>query len=135
MLEGWDKIFPIIFKNPTDNQTEVCLYGEGCGAGIQKGGGNYSQDKTFILFDILVAGIWMARPFVEEVADALSLPIVPIIGEGKLQDFVYLVEHGFNSKWGDFNAEGAVARPKIELRNNRGQRVITKLKHKDFKNA
>ena len=30
----------------------VILYGEGYGAGIQKGGGNYSSTKRFILFDV-----------------------------------------------------------------------------------
>src|SRR3990167_8022095 len=34
------------------------LYGEGYGAGIQKGGGNYRKDKSFRLFDVLVAGKW-----------------------------------------------------------------------------
>ena len=29
----------------------VCLYGEGYGAKIQKGGGNYRQDQDFVLFE------------------------------------------------------------------------------------
>src|SRR6266853_4557498 len=32
----------------------ACLYGEGYGAKIQKGGGNYRSDQSFVLFDVLV---------------------------------------------------------------------------------
>jgi len=34
--------------------TEVTLYGEGFGAGIQKGGGNYGPNQEFILFDVRI---------------------------------------------------------------------------------
>ena len=34
--------------------------------------------------------------------------------------------------WGDFTAEGLVARPKTELFGRDGKRVITKIKYKDF---
>src|SRR5678810_751924 len=38
-------------------ETDVVLYGEGYGAGIQKGG-DYSDTKKFIMFDVLVDGKW-----------------------------------------------------------------------------
>lgn len=41
---------------------------------------------------------------------------------------------GFNSIWGDFIAEGIVARPAVELKTRNGHRIITKIKHKDFVN-
>jgi len=41
-------------------------------------------------------------------------------------------EEGFNSMWGNFIAEGIVARPKIEIVARNGKRLITKIKHKDF---
>jgi hypothetical protein len=41
-------------------------------------------------------------------------------------------EEGFKSHWGDFIAEGIVARPKVELKTRAGHRIITKLKYKDF---
>jgi hypothetical protein len=46
---------------------------------------------------------------------------------------VIFVQNGFTSQWGDFAAEGIVARPKIELKTRGGKRIITKIKHKDFK--
>ena len=127
--------FHEVFINPTDNPTEVCLYGEGYGAGIQKGGGNYQEEKSFVLFDILVAGVWMPRNLLEEVAGYLDIPIVPIIGTGSLPHMVNIIRKGFKSQWGDFQAEGIVARPKVELRDSNGDRVITKLKCKDFPNG
>jgi len=39
---------------------------------------------------------------------------------------------GFMSAWGEFKAEGIVARPSIELIARNGKRIITKIKHKDF---
>ena len=37
-------------------EKEVFIYGEGYGAGIQKGGGLYSQENKFIVFDITIDG-------------------------------------------------------------------------------
>ena len=116
------------------NNTEVCLYGEGYGAKIQKGGGNYRADQDFVLFDIKIGHWWLKREDVEDVANKLNLDIVPIIGSGSLEEMVEYVKTGFNSRWGNFKAEGIVARPKNELLARNGRRIITKLKHKDFRN-
>ena len=42
------------------NNAEVCLYGEGYGAKIQKGGGNYRADQDFVLFDIKIGHWWLS---------------------------------------------------------------------------
>jgi len=110
----------------------VCLYGEGYGAKIQKGGGNYRPNQDFVLFDVKIGDWWLERSSVEEIAGALGLDIVPIIGTGTLYDMVEKVRCGFNSIWGNFQAEGIVARPSCELKSRNGQRIITKLKHRDF---
>lgn len=111
---------------------EICLYGEGYGTKIQKGG-NYKSDGTsFALFDIRVGHVWLKREDVEGIAKALGIEVVPIIGEGTLDDMVWMVEQGITSRWGDFAAEGIVARPKIEFKARNGQRIITKIKTKDF---
>lgn len=110
----------------------ACLYGEGYGAKIQKGGGNYRPDQSFVLFDVNIDGWWLERPNVEEIAHALGLEVVPIIGTGDLLDMTERVVAGFNSRWGEFPAEGIVARPRVELKSRSGERIITKLKHKDF---
>lgn len=111
----------------------VCLYGEGYGAKIQKGGGNYRSDQDFVLFDVKVGDWWLERPSVEEIARELKLDTVPIIGSGTLYDMVQKTKNGFHSCWGNFEAEGIVARPLVELKSRRGDRIITKLKHRDFR--
>ncbi len=110
----------------------VCLYGEGCGAGIQKGGGNYSDVKHFKLFDVWVKGIWLERNNVMDVGNRLGCNQAPTIGNMTLKDVIELTKNGFNSYYGDFIAEGIIARPLVEMTNRYGERVITKLKHTDF---
>ena len=109
------------------------LYGEGYGARIQKGGGNYISDGVdFILFDVW-AECWLERSTVEEIASKLGIKIVPIVETGSLNSAVIYTKQGTKSAWGDFNMEGLVMRPKIELRDRMGRRVTTKVKYKDFK--
>ena len=109
-----------------------CLYGEGYGPKIQKGGGNYGITQDFVLFDCKVGEWWLERFNVEDVAAKLGIRVVPIIGEGTLADMVELTRAGITSTWGDFAAEGIVARPKVELRTRNNARIITKLKTRDF---
>lgn len=110
----------------------ACLYGEGYGAGIQKGGGNYQATQEFVLFDVKINDQWLKRVDVEDIAKVLWLKVVPVIGQGTLADMVEIVNGGFASTWDNFEAEGIVARSKIELLKRNGQRIITKLKCKDF---
>lgn len=118
----------------TFEETATCLYGEGFGAKIQKGGGNYISDGVdFVLFDVRIGGWWLQRDAVEGIADNLGVQCVPIIGFGTLEDMVDKVKVGFSSRWGDFTAEGIVARPVVELKTRSGHRIITKIKYKDFK--
>jgi len=129
-----EKILPLLDKFvEIFNDAEVCLYGEGYGAKIQKGGGNYRADQDFVLFDIKIGHWWLKREDVEDIANKLNLDVVPIIGSGSLKELVEYVKTGFSSKWGDFLAEGIVARPENELLARSGNRIITKLKHKDFR--
>ncbi len=110
----------------------MCLYGEGYGAKIQKGGGNYRQDQDFVLFDVKIGDVWLQREDVRDIAKKLDIDVVPIVGVGTLDYLKTNVMLGLTSFWGDFQAEGIVARPTVELRTRRGDRVITKLKYRDF---
>jgi len=121
---------------PTAMLTEpFVLYGEGFGARIQKGGGNYIRDGVdFILFDVL-AGMFLERPNVEDIGAKLNLRVVPVVGEGTLLDAVTMARTGFVSTFAStsaFMAEGLVMRPATELRNRRGHRIISKIKQRDF---
>lgn len=133
MFEGATgrKLFGETFPTKDGEKAEVCFYGEGYGAGIQKGG-VYREDKSFVLFDIKIGDLWLQRKDVEEIAKKFEIDIVPIVGEGTLAEGMDMVKKGIKSEWGDFTAEGIVARPKVEMRTRRGDRMITKIKHKDF---
>ena len=111
-----------------------CLYGEGYGANIQKGG-TYRQDQDFVLFDVRIGEWWLRREDVVDVANKLGIDVVPIIGTGTLFDMVERARQGFDSAWGNFKAEGIVARPECELICRNGDRIITKIKCKDFQSA
>ncbi len=113
---------------------DAVLYGEGYGAKIQKGGGNYRADQDFVLFDVQVGNFWLRRDDVEDVAQKFGLDVVPIIGTGTLDDMIKRVrDEPLKSLWGDFEAEGIVARPACELKTRNGDRLITKLKVRDFR--
>jgi ATP-dependent RNA circularization protein (DNA/RNA ligase family) len=111
---------------------DACLYGEGYGAKIQKGSGKYRQDPDFVLFDVRIGEWWLQRADVEDIAAKLGIDVVPIIGEGTLYDAVAAAKAGIVSRWGNFQAEGIVARPKTELNTRHGSRIITKIKCRDF---
>ena len=112
----------------------VCLYGEGYGNKIQKAGSDYKKDGVgFVLFDVLISDWWLERENVQDITDKLGIEIVPIIGEGTLTEAVEMTRDGFKSVWGEFNAEGIVLKPKTELFTRKGERIITKIKHRDFK--
>ena len=68
-----------------------------------------------------------------DITSRLGIKIVPKVREGTLDDAVELTRSGFKSEWGIFIAEGIVARPKVELQTRGGHRIITKIKHEDFK--
>ncbi len=115
--------------------SDCCLYGEGYGAKIQKGGGNYIPDGCdFTLFDVKIGEVWLKREDVTDIACKLEILIVPEIFKGNLFDAVDYVRSGFHSLVGstEFLGEGLVLRPETELFDRIGRRIITKIKHKDF---
>ena len=86
-----------------------------------------------MLFDVLIENWWLKREDVGDISKRLSIDVVPIIGLGTLHEMVSKVRDGFMSQWGNFIAEGIVAKPMVELKARDGSRIVTKLKHKDFK--
>lgn len=119
---------------------KVVLYGEGYGAGIQKGG-CYRNDKAFRLFDVLVADKWwLDWKAVEQVAEVLGIKTAPYLGSWTFDEIIERVKVGVPSVVAkeesnqDVIAEGIVARPIETLFDKKGNRVILKLKTKDFTN-
>jgi len=132
LLEKIQQIFPKEKMQEIFPEGKVILYGEGFGAKIQSGGKYIKEGVDFILFDVLIDTWWLNRDSVEDIANKLGVKIVKLIGEGTLNDAVEMAKKGFNSEFGDFIAEGIVLKPKIQLFSRRGERIITKVKYKDF---
>ena len=112
-------------------EKEVILFGEGYGVKIQNGG-EYRPDVGFILFDVLIDDIYLSRESVEDIAKAFALEIVPIVLRGTIQEAVDFVKTNPSSTIGKAKMEGVVGRPKVEMRDRRGNRVIVKIKYRDF---
>lgn len=118
----------------SEDVAEVIIYGEGYGAGIQKGGGMYSPMKQLIIFDVNVGGWWLSDENMRDVAGKLGLSAVPLIGEMTLAEATEMVRVGFKSRASIaiHDAEGLVGRPLEALFDKKGHRLIVKLKTKDF---
>ena len=113
-------------------ETEVILFGEGYGPKIQNGG-LYRSDVSFIMFDVMISNNYQPRESVEDIAKAFGIDVVPIIFEGTIQDGVDFVKGHPDSTMGTAKMEGLVGRPKVEMRDRCGKRVIVKIKWEDFK--
>lgn len=112
-------------------EAEVMLVGEGYGEKIQKGG-LYRKGQDFILFDVMIAGNWQPRESVEDIAKAFNIDAVPIVLEGTIKEAVEYVKTKPKSVFGIAPSEGVVGRPEVELQDRTGNRVIVKIKVRDF---
>ena len=109
----------------------LCLYGEGAGAGIQSGS-RYGPEQFFVMFDAMTDYGWASRRDMLNIAEQLNIMTVPLIFTGTINNAIAVVRRGLISTFGDFFAEGLVGRPILELQNQWGSRIITKIKHRDF---
>ncbi len=134
LVENLIRMFPAEKMLEHFGVDPICLYGEGYGAGIQKGGGDYSQNKTFILFDAFCGGLWLSGSSLLDIRDKMEIDYVPVFHIGTLYEALEMTRGGFSTSLGKRNriAEGLVCRPMHELMTRRGERIITKIKHKDF---
>ena len=113
----------------------LTLFGEGYGAKIQKGGGNYRADQGFILFDVLAGSTFLEERSVTSTASRLDIARVPILHhETTIANAVDLCRSRYQSRIANTEhpAEGVVAKPIVPLYDARGQRVMWKLKGSDF---
>ena len=112
----------------------VVLYGEGYGYKIQSGCKYFSgkRDNNFILFDVKIGQWWLQDKDVTLIAFNIGANRVPFVATGTLDSLFALVKKGLRSNFGDFYAEGVVAKPVIQLFSRSGSRIITKIKHRDF---
>ena len=111
----------------------VTFYGEGYGGKIQSGCA-YSPTQEFIMFDVMINDNFLERENVVDIAKGFNLETVPIILEGTIQDAVGFIKDSPLSKMAveEKEMEGVVGKPLVEMRDRRGNRLIVKVKVKDF---
>ncbi len=120
----WAETFP--------DSNNVTVFGEGYGPKIQSGG-HYRPDHSFIIFDVRVGDWWLKPDAVAEVADKLGFEVVPDMGTMTLRDAVALIEKGaIGSTFAGARIEGLVGRPAVDLYTRKGERIVAKIKVKDF---
>lgn len=114
-------------------ETPVILFGEGFGEKIQNGGLYGAVD--FILFDVFIDGMWLMRESVEIIAQYFGIRCVPIVNVGTLPEAVDFIRSHPKSNLRNAELEGIVCRPFRELLDRRGNRIIVKIKCRDFKES
>lgn len=118
----------------------VVLYGEGYGVKIQKGGNYRKEGVRFRLFDAKVGNWWLEPESLNDIADKLGIKTVPFIAEFTTDEAVNFLktdplsqvsneENGIKS----YSMEGIVARTKPLLLRRNGERLIWKLKCRDYR--
>lgn len=142
LLSALAEMFPEELFEQKFGSDSVILFGEGYGAGIQKGGGNYRPDNSFILFDVKIADWWLQRKDVEDIAASMGIDVVPIIIEETLTktiedmalfEVVYSeVARSRGKETALVESEGLVGMPSIPLFSRKGERIIVKLKGCDL---
>ena len=129
----------------------ITIYGECFGRGIQKGG-HYGHPQ-FRMFDVLYTsqrgvGRYWERTQVWDLSYNNEIPVAPLLGKWDLHEAVVRTTTGIPSLTAKhhlsdlegFNpetvqlpmSEGVIMRPEVELRDGFGERVILKIKTKDF---
>ena len=120
----------------TFGDREVIIFGEGYGAKIQSGR-DYTdgQSVDFIMFDLLIGENYQPRESMLKCAKIFGVKAVPVVGWGTLEEAVDFVKSHPISTLGNkkHEMEGIVCRPLVELNDRCHNRVIVKIKWKDFK--
>ncbi len=135
LLKVLEELFPEELLEQKFGAEPATLYGEGYGAGIQKGG-IYRPDPSFILFDVKVGDWWLTRSAVSDIASSLGIEEVPYSYTGTLREAISaMAKYGYHSQVAednDVDGEGWVGTPEISLFARNGDRIIVKLKVKDL---
>lgn len=119
---------------------EMTIFGEGYGDGIQKIGKDYCEPGvvSFAAFDIWCGDLWLEARNMQEVAGSIGVSCVQQHEPLTLHRAIDVVRRGFDSSITKprskdrAQAEGLVLRAPHGLLNRRGERIICKIKTKDF---
>lgn len=147
LLDVLKEMFPEELLEQQFHGNPAVLYGEGYGAGILKGG-VYRPDMAFVLFDVRVGDWWLLPDTVTEVGQQMGIPVVPEVfplGQTSpvphspirvVHYMKYLVGVGtppMSTLHPEAKLEGWVGRPPVGLMGRDGDRLMLKVKAKDFR--
>ncbi len=123
-----------LFEQMFDDK-KVVLFGEGYGNKIQKIGAEYREDNSFILFDVYFPekNIWLDYSNVADIGKNLGIDVVPLVFEGDIEEAIQFVKKHPKSTIGTALMEGIVIKPKIQIKTNKNERLVVKVKWNDFK--
>lgn len=133
------------FTNPDGSVSDFTLFGEGYGPKIQNGGG-YCATPRFRLIDVRVGNWWLEWDNTKDVAQKIGVETVPMINAtdepvitSLPESVAELIDLCGEQSWvarldggSGCRPEGVVAQSAPMLFTRRGDRVMWKLKFRDF---
>jgi hypothetical protein len=129
-----ESLIDVNYWADTFGNTPTTVFGEGYGAGIQKGGG-YRETPGFIVFDVLQNGRFLSGSKVADIAASLGLDMVHYFGEYTLnQAWAKMLCWEFESTFPGHELEGIVGRPSRGYHAPRGDSfspILCKMKYCD----
>lgn len=121
-----------IFEERFGREKTVTLFGEKMGPKTQGNELGIEKDEV-VLYDVNINGTWLCGEDVVEIAKYFGIRTVfdfmpAMLGESKnLRELIQMCADGKFKDW-----EGIVATPLVEMRNQKGERVIVKIKNRDY---
>lgn len=121
-----------------DSEATITIFGEACGGSIQKHGTIYSDEPTFMVFDVQVNNSFFDWLSLKKFCSEVGLKIVPYLGDTILEKYTVeymknVLERCKKYLYDSEHSEGIVVRSEPPLLNKFGQRMMFKLKFRDFK--
>lgn len=117
------------FEEKFGRDIKVTLFGEHMGPKVQ-GNELGLKSETFVLFDVLVNNTWLDHDQVVDVAKFFGLCTPADFGStfvSPLTNLIDTVAGGGIKEW-----EGMVAVPLCGLRDRQGNRIVVKIKNRDY---
>lgn len=122
-----------IFEEKFGRDKVVTLFGEKMGPKTQGNELGLKKD-TVVLYDVNIDGTWLSKMNMAEIAEYFGPNVWPVYlymlhGQAptKLRELIEMCANGEFKEW-----EGIVATPLVEMRDQKGQRVIVKIKNRDY---
>lgn len=126
---------PKLDEEGNEKLVEVSIFGEGIGPKIQKVGPLYGSEYRFLVFDVRVSGVYLehSSDIYKQVVNAFDLETVPDLPDMTVEEAEAYVKTKPKSLVNPkAPMEGVVIRPKVRLYNQKGERIIVKVKCRDY---